>query len=100
MISKKRLAEDEVIEKARWIWENGALHRTAHFEAELKNAGASMADVWDVLFGECRVRKAEWNEAHRHWRYTISGNDLNGCELRLVVSIDIGNSALILVTAF
>jgi uncharacterized DUF497 family protein len=96
----KRLSDDEVIEKARWMWEKGVLHRTAHFEAELKNAGASMADIADVFFGECRVKKSEWNEAYRHWRYTISGHDLDGCELHLVVSIDIGNSVLILVTAF
>ena len=99
-MSTKRLSDDEVIEKARWIWENGVLHRSAHFEAELKSAGASISDVEDVPFGKCRVRKAGWNEAHRRWRYTISGQDLDGCELHLVVSIDIGNSALILVTAF
>ena len=100
MMRRKRLADDEVIEKARWIWENGILHKTAHFEAELKNSGATMADAEVVLFGECRVKKAEWNDEHQRWRRTILGYDDDDCELHLAVSIDISNSVLILVTAF
>lgn len=96
----KKLADDEVIEKTRWIWENGILHRTGHFEVELKNAGATMVDAEDVLFGECQVKKAEWNAEHRQWCYTILGYDNGGCELHLVVSIDIKKSELILITAF
>jgi hypothetical protein len=96
----KRLPDDEVIEKARWIWENGSIHRTGHFEVELKSAGATMLDAEDVLFGEGRVTKAEWNPEHRNWRYTILGYDDDGCELHLVLSIDIGKSELILITAF
>lgn len=96
----KRLADDEVIERARWIWENGSLHRTGHFEVELKNAGATIVDAEDVLFGECEVKKAEWNMEPRQWRYTISGYDNDGCELHLVISIDIKKSELVLITAF
>jgi hypothetical protein len=70
-----RLTDDEVIEKARWIWENGTILKTAHFGVELKNAGASMMDVENVLFGECRVKKAEWSKEHRNYRYTIWGYD-------------------------
>ena len=96
----KKLPDDEVIEKARWIWENGSLHRTGHFEVELKNAGATMVDVEEALFGECKVKKAEWNQEHRRWRYTILGYDSDGYELNLVVSIDIRKSELVLITAF
>lgn len=99
-MQNRQLADDEVIEKARWIWENGTIRRTAHFGVELKSAGASMMDVENLLFGECRVKKAEWNMEHREYRYTILGYDDDGCELHLVVSLDIKNSALILVTAF
>jgi hypothetical protein len=95
-----RLTDDEVIEKARWIWENGTILKTAHFGGEMKNAGASMMDAESLLFGECRVMKAEWNKEHRKYRYTILGYDGDGCELHLVVSLDIKNSVLILVTAF
>ena len=96
----KRLADDEALGRARWIWENGSLRRTGHFEVELKNAGATMVDAEDVLFGDCEVKKAEWNVEHGQWRYTISGHDSDGCELNLVVSIDIKKSELVLITAF
>jgi hypothetical protein len=96
----QRPADDEVIDRARWIWENGRLQRTGHFEVELKNAGATMVDAEDVLFGACVIRKAEWNMEHRQWRYTILGYDCDGCEPHLVVSIDINNSELVLITAF
>jgi hypothetical protein len=99
-MQNKRLADDEVIEKARWIWENGTVVKTAHFGVELKNADASMMDVENLLLGDCRVKKAEWNKEHGKYRYTILGYDDDGCELHLVVSLDIMNSALILITAF
>ena len=59
-----------------------------------------MADAEEVFFGECKVKKAEWNQAHCQIRYTILGCDSEGCELHLVVSIDVEKSMLILITAF
>jgi hypothetical protein len=96
----KKLSDDDVIEKAQWIWKNGYIQRTGHFEVELKNAGATMVDVEAVLFGECKVTKTRWNQAHHRWRYTIWGSDSEGCELHLVLSIDPKKSRLILITAF
>lgn len=95
-----KLNDDEVIQKARWIWENGFTQKSGHFEAELRNADASMVDVGNMLSGQCRVKKAEWNERYRKWRYKISGHDDDGCELGIVVSFDLRNSRLILITAF
>ena len=96
----KKLPDNDVIGKAQWIWENGNIHRTGHFDVELRNAGATMVDAGEVLLGECEVKKTEWNRAHRQTRYTILGCDNKGCEMHLVVSIDVEKSELILITAF
>jgi hypothetical protein len=99
-MQSKRLVDNEVIKNSRWIWENGSIHRTGHFDVELKNAGATMLDAEKALFGECKVKKAEWNQEHGQWRYAILGYDNDDCELHLVVSIDLKKSELILITAF
>lgn len=96
----KKLNDHDLIRAVRWIWENGITHRTGHFDVELKNAGATMVDVEGMLFGECKVKNTEWNWTHHQWRYTILGCDSDGCELHLVVSIDVEKSTLILITAF
>lgn len=99
-MQSKRLVDDDVIRNSRWIWENGSILRTGHFDVELKNAGATMLDAREALFGECKVRKAEWNPEYGQWRYTISGYDSDGCELQLVLSINLKKSELILITVF
>lgn len=30
----------------------------------------------------------EWNEAAQQWKYTITGRDIDGDELKLVIAID------------
>ena len=96
----KRLSGDDAIEKAQWIWENGFIQRTGHFEVELKNAGATMMFVEAVILGECKVKRTEWNQAYCQWRYAILGYDSEDCELHIVVSINSNKSMLILITAF
>jgi hypothetical protein len=92
-------SDDKVIEKLRWLWENGTVVRTPHFEIELRAAGATMMDVESVLMGNCRVENCRWDANHRRHSDKISGCDEDGDILNVVVSIDLRNSKLILLTA-
>lgn len=93
------LSDDKVIEQLRWLWENGTVVRTPHFEIELSAAGATMMDVESVLMGNCKVENCRWDASHRRYSYKISGCDQDGDILNVVVSIDVRYSRLILVTA-
>lgn len=95
-----RLADDKVIEKVRWLWENGITRRTFHFDDELRKAGATMQDVSALICGTPQVKSATWKKEHRNWNYQLAGYDRDGDEISIVVSLDISNAILFLVTAF
>lgn len=94
------LTDKEVIEKARWLWEEGIVRTTHHCKVELKNASATLEDVRNVLFGGCKVVKSEYDRSHRTWKYCLEGPDVEGELLSIVLCIDLKNSKLVLVTAF
>lgn len=92
--------EGRVIEQLRWMWENGTVVRRRHFRDELEAAGASMLDIETIIFGCPKVANSEWDPEHRCYKYRICGEDLGGMTLDFVVSFDLGNSRLFLITAF
>lgn len=94
------LPDDNVIEQTRWLWENGTTVRKAHFDKELIEAGATMVDIREVIFGACRVINRQWKSKFGTWNYTIEGTDAEGTILNVVVCLDLRNSELIFVTAF
>ena len=95
-----RLSDDKVIDHVRWLWENGTVRRSFHFDDELFKAGATMLDVQALIRGSCRVDSANWKKEHKNWNYKLVGCDEEGDELSIVVSLDLPASLLILVTAF
>jgi hypothetical protein len=95
-----RLPDDEVVERVRWLWENGIARRTFHFDDELRKAGATMQDVEALIRGSFRVQSASWKKEHKNWNYALVGCDEEGDEISLVVSLNRIDSILLLITAF
>lgn len=48
----------------------------------------SRRDVERVLRNGLVSPSPEWNEAAQQWKYTITGRDIDGDELKLVIAID------------
>jgi hypothetical protein len=94
------LKDDEVIQKLRWLWENGVTVKPGHFKQELRAANASMVDVETIIFDNPTVVEYEWDRSRKRYKYRISGPDLDGETLEFVVAFDIKNSKLIFITAF
>jgi hypothetical protein len=93
------LTDDEIIEKARWLLDNGTTVRTQHFEQELVAAGATMQDVVSVILSKCKIDNRRWDPIRKTYTYKISGCDEDGDVLDIVVAFDLKHSKLILVTA-
>jgi hypothetical protein len=100
MAKSSRLPDDKVIDKVCWLWENGFTKPTSHFNKELQKAGATTQDVNSLIKGIFRVESAKWEKTHRNWNYKLIGYDKDGDEISIVVSLDIKNSILRLITAF
>ena len=94
-----RLTDDEVIEKARWLLDNGITVLTSHFEQELAAANATMQDAASVLLGKCKVESRRWDSRRKSYTYNLSGSDEDGDILNIVVAFDFKGSKLILITA-
>jgi hypothetical protein len=93
------LTDDEVIEKARWLLDNGTTVRTSHFEQELVAANATMQDVICVFLGKCKVEGRRWDSRRKSYAYKLSGSDEDGEILNIVVAFNFKHSKLILITA-
>ena len=98
-MNTSRLTDDEAIEKARWLLDNGITVRTHHFEQELALANATMQDVVSVLLGKCKVESRRWDSRRKSYAYKFSGRDEDGDILSIVVAFDLKHSKLILITA-
>jgi hypothetical protein len=96
----RRLKDDRVVERVRWLWEYGTTIRTFHFDDELRKACATMQDIGALIRGNFQIKSAVWKKAHENWNYQLVGFDENGDEISIVISIDNRNSILFLITAF
>jgi hypothetical protein len=54
-------------------------------------------DILNVLRGGT-VSKPEWNEEHQSWRYPVSGRDLDGVALVLLVVLEPQHCRITIVT--
>lgn len=84
----------------RIFLEGGPFSRTDHFWRELAKANADMGDVNHVLEHGTVLRPGQWKPDHRAYNYDVTGTDVEGSELHVVVCIDEEHFRLILVTAY
>jgi hypothetical protein len=96
--NKPPVDDKDVIQKVRWIYEEGTVEITPHFREELRAAGATTLDLEYVLFGACSLRGK--HKERGRWRYELEGPDEQGEVLTIVLEIDLRNSAIRLITAY
>jgi hypothetical protein len=53
--------------------------------------------MYKVLQGGL-VSLDEWDEKHRNWKYKVSGTDIDGDSLTLVVAFDTANQVVKVIT--
>jgi len=94
------LPDDEVLERVRWLLENGTVDRTYHFDCQAEERNVNQVDIEVLLTGECSVVGKEYSSEYGSWKYKIEGFDEQGNTLSVVVSLDISHSILKLITAF
>ncbi len=94
------LPDDEVLERVRWLLEEGTVDRTFHFDNQAEKRNVTQVDLEVLLAGECSVASKEYSSEHGSWKYKIEGFDEQGEALSVVVSVDISRSILKLITVF
>lgn len=94
------LSNQKVLDRVRWLFEGGIVDRSFHFDLQAKERNVTQLDIEVLLSRSCQVVKKEYSTKHKSWKYTIEGVDEDGEPLSLVVSLDLKNSILKLITAF
>ena len=94
------LPDEEVLERVRWLLEEGTVDRTFHFDYQARERNVTQLDIEVLLTGECSVASKNYSNEHGSWTYTIEGIDEQGDSLSVVVSLDVSRSVLRLITTF
>jgi hypothetical protein len=76
------------IERILGVLGADAISFTAHARSRSRQRNFSRRDVEKVLASGVVSPNAEWNEQHGSWKYQVSGRDLDGDELTVIVTIE------------
>jgi len=81
--------------RIQYILDCGLVAYTTHAKDRMVNRNFTTQDVIYILeTGD--VIKKEYNDAQKHWKYTVAGPDLDGDEGDVITAILSGGSQLII----
>jgi hypothetical protein len=81
-------------QRIRKLWDEGKTEFTTHARENMKKRAIDTPDVWNVIqYG--RIIDHSRSSPTANWRYTLSGNAVDGKKVKCVVEI---NGNLIIVT--
>ena len=71
---------------------------TNHMKDSMMKRNFTTSDVLKVLAAGSLIRKREFDDTYKNWKYHIEGEDIEGEKLTLIFSITEEEDALILIT--
>lgn len=89
MSRPKQLSPTEAFEAIQALLREcgGRFGRTTHARDRMVERNVNGDDVLNVL-RKGTVSTAEWNEEHQNWKYPVSGIDLDGDPLVIVIAVE------------
>jgi hypothetical protein len=94
------LSKTEALETARKCLNAGQVVYTNHFKRRMNEKKVSLQDVINLIDNGQIDRDAEWNDDYMEYHYRITGEDIEGVSLTVVIAISISDAELRLITAF
>ena len=79
----------------------GTFRESAHSAEDRSYRNVSHDDILHMLQGPWTLAvPPEWDEAHRNWKYKLAGRDIEGDELVLVISLNVEEQMITIITKF
>jgi hypothetical protein len=97
---KKWISGKSVLEKARKCLESEDVIFSSHLKDRMLERNFNMQDVINVIENGDIPRPPKWNEELGQFRYVVEGKDLEGEELKLVITLSDKRDAIIIITGF
>jgi hypothetical protein len=80
---------------------HGTYRETRHSSDERGYRNISDEDIQAMLQGSWRLATApEWDDRHWNWKYRLVGSDIEGDELVLIVTLNLEESLITVITKF
>jgi hypothetical protein len=94
------LSGKEALRICRRLLKNGAFVPTPHFKGRMARRNILIRDIFRVINkGEIKDQP-EWDMEHQNYKFSVSGNDIEGNELEVVVGLFIEEEMMSFVTIF
>lgn len=95
------LNEDELRDQVRRIVMYGVIRETKHSVKDRSYRNVSQDDILAMLQGTWILEKQpEWNEDRKVWKYKLSGADIEGDALILVIDVNVEMQRIEIITKF
>ncbi len=79
----------------------GIFRESAHSAEDRSYRNISHDDMLHMLQGPWTLAaQPEWDEAHRNWKYKLAGRDIEGDDLVLVISLNVEEQMITIITKF
>lgn len=79
----------------------GTYRETHHSAEDRSYRNVSDDDIQFMLRGPWKLSgKPEWDEVHRNWKYKLSGQDIEGDDLVLVVAVNEEEQMITVITKY
>ena len=93
------LAPTEAFEAIQRLLELGAISFARHAREQALKRNFNTRDVEHVL-RTGHVGRPSWDEQFRNWKYPVSGTDLDGEDLTVIVALDPVYARITIITGF
>ena len=99
--SQPALDENRLRDVIQSILYYGEIKETFHSASERAERNISQDDIAAMLENEWKLEGApEWDGTHKNWKYRLTGVDLDGDSLALVVTVNEELKRLTIITKF
>ena len=94
------LSDTEVLETTRRYLNSGQIVYKKHFKKRMDERDVTLQDIIYLVETGKVKGEPEWNNDYDEYNYCISGEDIEGIELTVIISISTENEELNLITVF
>ncbi len=79
----------------------GTVRESWHAKNERSYRNVSIDDIQHMLRSEWKLKgKPEWDDDHRNWSYKLTGSDLDDDELTLVITVNVEEQKIFVITKY
>lgn len=92
------LPEEELRTAVSRIVLHGTFRESKHSSQDRAYRNVSDDDMVHMLEGAWTLDNAEWDGEHRNWKYTLTGADIEGDALTLVIAVNVEFNRIEIIT--